>query len=253
MSTHRIVSTALAAGFALITTIPVDAKPTAKPKVKTPTVKATTVKPSTVHGPKNTAKVKPTSASTKVRGSGSQAKAVKPAPVTAKGQAKTSGPASKTTIADRPSGSTKKAGGNDKARSIDGTGTAADTTPVTATASLSKAQQLLMKNDNLRAKMAARLPEGVNPLRAASGFKNLGQFVAAVNVSNNLGIDFFALRARMIGPESMSLGQAIQQVKGVDATTARRAAADGTAMADLDLDATADTATLTKTKDKGHN
>ena len=50
---------------------------------------------------------------------------------------------------------------------------------------------------------------------AAAGFKNLGQFVAAVNASHNQGIDFVALRALMVAPNSMSLGQAVQQVRSV--------------------------------------
>jgi len=50
----------------------------------------------------------------------------------------------------------------------------------------------------------------------AKGFKNMGQFVAAVHVSNNLGIDFNTLKATMLGTKSgtkpMSLGQAIKQL-----------------------------------------
>jgi len=47
----------------------------------------------------------------------------------------------------------------------------------------------------------------------ASGFKNFGQFVAAVHVSQNLGIPFADLRAKMTGPNSVSLGKAIQELK----------------------------------------
>ncbi len=48
---------------------------------------------------------------------------------------------------------------------------------------------------------------------ASQGFKNLGQFVAAVHVSHNLGIPFDQLKAKMIGPPSESLGKAIQDLK----------------------------------------
>jgi hypothetical protein len=61
---------------------------------------------------------------------------------------------------------------------------------------------------------------------ATAGFKNFGQFIAAVNVSQNLGIDFVELRAAMTGTTlkgtstgepTVSLGQAIQKLKtGVD-------------------------------------
>jgi hypothetical protein len=51
---------------------------------------------------------------------------------------------------------------------------------------LTKVQQKLQRNTNLAAKLQGRLPAGADLMTAASGFKNLGQFVAAVNVSNNL-------------------------------------------------------------------
>ena len=59
-----------------------------------------------------------------------------------------------------------------------------------------------------------------------AGFRNWGQFVAAVHVSNNLGIPFADLKAKMTGTAPgptpgttvlgtpMSLGQAIQSLKG---------------------------------------
>ena len=46
-------------------------------------------------------------------------------------------------------------------------------------------------------------------MKASAGFKNLGQFVAAVNVSNNLGIPFSQLKTKMVD-DGMSLGQSIQ-------------------------------------------
>lgn len=58
----------------------------------------------------------------------------------------------------------------------------------------------------------------------AAGFKNQGQFVAAVHVSENLGINFTELKTLMVDKD-MSLGQAIHQLKPtVDADAeARRA------------------------------
>ncbi len=44
----------------------------------------------------------------------------------------------------------------------------------------------------------------------AMGFKNFGQFVAAVHVSHNLDIPFADLQAKMTGPNAVSLGKAIQ-------------------------------------------
>jgi hypothetical protein len=73
-------------------------------------------------------------------------------------------------------------------------------------------QQKLQKNTNLASKLQSRLPAGTNLQLAAEGFRNLGQFVAAVNVSNNLGIPFADLKTRMVD-QGMSLGRAIQDAR----------------------------------------
>jgi hypothetical protein len=49
--------------------------------------------------------------------------------------------------------------------------------------------------------------------QAAEGFKNEGQFVAALHVSRNLNIPFDQLRARVTGPDKVSVGQAIQEMR----------------------------------------
>ena len=81
------------------------------------------------------------------------------------------------------------------------------------TTNLSHAQQLLTKNANLRAQMESRLPAGTDVIAAASDFRNLGQFVAAVNASHNQGYDFLQLKALMTGPNALSLGQAKKQLR----------------------------------------
>jgi hypothetical protein len=70
----------------------------------------------------------------------------------------------------------------------------------------------LASNTQLAAKLQGLLPPGTNLQTAAQGFKNLGQFVAAVHVSKNLGIPFDQLKAKMTGPPPESLGKAIQQL-----------------------------------------
>lgn len=72
---------------------------------------------------------------------------------------------------------------------------------------------LLTQNTKLSSKLESLLPAGTNLQDASKGFKNLGQFVAAVHVANNLGIPFDQLKAAMTGPPAKSLGQAIQQLK----------------------------------------
>jgi hypothetical protein len=94
-------------------------------------------------------------------------------------------------------------------------------TPVTPTTPTT----LKMKNPKLEARLLAmipNLPVGSTIQDVSSGFKNWGQFVAAVHVSNNLNIPFADLKARMTGlmpgtvpgtvvqTTPMSLGQAIQ-------------------------------------------
>jgi hypothetical protein len=58
------------------------------------------------------------------------------------------------------------------------------------------------------------LPDPLTALKNdAAGFKNFGQFVAAVHVSNNLDIPFTDLKSKMTGPNAVSLGKAIQELK----------------------------------------
>jgi hypothetical protein len=78
------------------------------------------------------------------------------------------------------------------------------------------------------------LPAGMDPTIAASGFRNRGQFIAALHVSQNLGIPFDQLKAKMTGvttvtaadgttqtikSEPMSLGKSIQELRPALTTT----------------------------------
>ena len=70
------------------------------------------------------------------------------------------------------------------------------------------------RNPELKSKVESMLPAGENLKTAASGFKNGGQFIAALHVSKNLGIPFDQLKAKMMGSNPpMSLGQAIHALK----------------------------------------
>lgn len=85
----------------------------------------------------------------------------------------------------------------------------------------------LSTKSNLLTKVQNSLPLNTDLNAATAGFKNFGQFIAAVNVSKNLGIPFADLKAAMTGitlagePTGLptqSLGQAIQGLKtGVNA------------------------------------
>ena len=185
-------------------------KPTA-PKAAAPaphtTTKAAPVKPAQIKTAQPTMKGKspsPSPASTKTHAS-------KPTitKVTAKATTKpvkTDKPETKLAKADKPAKSTKSTSTSTKTT----TGSTATTTELTPV------QQKLQKNTNLAAKVASRLPQGTDLMTAAAGFKNLGQFVAAANVSHNLQISFTDLKAKMM--TGMSLGQAIQAVRPLTAS-----------------------------------
>jgi hypothetical protein len=101
-----------------------------------------------------------------------------------------------------------------------------------STTTLTPVQQKLTKNTNLGAKLTSRLPAGTDLMAASAGFKNLGQFVAAVNVSNNLGLSFTQLKTKIV-TDGMSLGQAIQAVRPLTASAtieAQRAEYDARGM-----------------------
>ena len=144
---------------------------------------------------------------------------------TTHGQSSAHGPATKPTssTATHGSGNTHASGGGNP-HSSGGTSTTTKsgtattgaspttTTGTGTTVTLTPVQQKLQKNTNLADKLRARLPANTDLMDAAKGFRNLGQFVAAVNVSNNLGLDFTQLKTRMVD-DGMSLGQAIQKEK----------------------------------------
>jgi hypothetical protein len=75
------------------------------------------------------------------------------------------------------------------------------------------AQEQLATHPQLSQRLQGMLPAGMTVDQAAAGFKNLGQFVAAVHVSKNLGIPFDQLKAQMTGSSPKSLGAAIHTLK----------------------------------------
>jgi hypothetical protein len=96
----------------------------------------------------------------------------------------------------------------------------------------------LSSNTKLASKLQSLLPPGTDLQTAASGFKNLGQFVAAVHVSHNLGIPFDQLKAKMQGPPTESLGKAIHELKPDANAKAETKTAESEANNDMDSDST---------------
>ena len=168
---------------------------------------------------KATGKSTTTAASAKATGS---AKRTEPAKTTA--SAKKTEPAKTTTITS-------------------GTGI----TPTTTT--LTPVQQKLQQNTNLASKLETRLPKGTDLMTASEGFRNLGQFVAAVNVSNNLGIDFVNLKTSMVD-DGLSLGQAIQTWKPTANSTQEASRAESHATVLINSSSTTTTTTAKTRKPK---
>ncbi len=71
----------------------------------------------------------------------------------------------------------------------------------------------LEHNPALSTRLTPLLPQGVTLQDAATGFKNQGQFIAALHVAHNLGIPFADLKSRMTGATPVSLGKAIQELR----------------------------------------
>jgi hypothetical protein len=79
--------------------------------------------------------------------------------------------------------------------------------------------QRIDRNPQLASRLQALLPAGMTLDQAAAGFKNQGQFIAALHVAHNLDIPFTDLKTDMTGPNHDSLGKAIHTLKPtVDAT-----------------------------------
>lgn len=68
-------------------------------------------------------------------------------------------------------------------------------------------------NPQLRARLEAMLPSSMTLEQAADGFRNQGQFIAALQQSNNhQNISFVDLKAEMTGDNPLSLGQALRKL-----------------------------------------
>jgi hypothetical protein len=68
-------------------------------------------------------------------------------------------------------------------------------------------------NPQLASRVQGMLPSDESLTTASAGFKNQGQFLAALHASHNLKIPFDDLKAKMTGSDAMSLGTAIRASK----------------------------------------
>jgi hypothetical protein len=137
-----------------------------------------------------------------------------------------------------------------------GTTSTTTTTTTTTTSNTTPLNPIAAKIDskpNLKSKLTALLP--IDPLtgktmtldKASLGFKNQGQFIAALHVSENLGIPFTTLKSNMVtitpgapgeqptATQTGSLGQAIQKSKATANVTTEVQKAEQQASADLQV------------------
>jgi hypothetical protein len=77
----------------------------------------------------------------------------------------------------------------------------------------------IARNPQQEARLKAMLPAGMTLEQAADGFRNQGQFIAALEASKNQNIAFADLKAKMTGDTPLSLGQAIQELRPETAPT----------------------------------
>jgi hypothetical protein len=128
------------------------------------------------------------------------------------------------------------------------TTTTTTTKPATTSSpTLSPVQQKVQSHTQLANKLQSRLPLGTNVVTAASGFRNLGQFVAAVNVSHNLGIPFAQLKRDMV-QRHLSLGQSIQDLRPAANPTREVERAESQAKIDIDVETHNTSTKVTTTK-----
>jgi hypothetical protein len=87
------------------------------------------------------------------------------------------------------------------------------TATTTTTAPMNPIAAKISSHPQQAARIERMLPAGMTLNQASLGFRNQGQFIAALHVSQNLHIPFADLKRAMTGPNAMSLGQAIHTLR----------------------------------------
>lgn len=105
------------------------------------------------------------------------------------------------------------------------------------------ASERLATNASLSANIQPLLPAGSTLAAASAGFRNQGQFIAALHVSRNLNIPFDQLKAKLTGNNPETLGKAVHDLRpslSKSETKANVRAAERQADQDMDSARTAD-------------
>ena len=116
-------------------------------------------------------------------------------------------------------------------------------TPTKPSTALNPIAAKIASKPQLNTRITAMLPKGMTLNQASRGFKNQGQFIAALHVSQNLGCDCFKQIKADMTVKHMSLGQSIQDVKKTANTTVEVNRAETEANLDVKSAVTTTTAT----------
>jgi hypothetical protein len=112
------------------------------------------------------------------------------------------------------------------------------TADVRATANPTMSQRIAA-DSTLSARLQPLLPANMTIEAAAQGFRNEGQFCAAVHASKNLDIPLADLKAQLMGEAHDNLGQAIRNLRSTADGRVEALKAESEAKADLDASAEA--------------
>jgi hypothetical protein len=123
-------------------------------------------------------------------------------------------------------------------------------TTTTTTTHLNPIAAKISSKPQLDAKITAMLPKGMTLNQASKGFKNQGQFIAALHVSQNLGCDCFKQLQTDMNKKHMSLGQAIQDVRKTANATVEAHTAETEANDDVKSTTTTTSTATTKNATK---
>jgi len=129
-------------------------------------------------------------------------------------------------------------------------GTTSGSTSTSTSSQLNPIAGKISSKPQLEAKITAMLPKDMTLNQASMGFKNQGQFIAALHVSRNLGCDCFKQLQTDMTKKNMSLGQAIQDVKKTANSTVEAHRAETEANDDVKSATTSATSTSTGKNNK---
>jgi hypothetical protein len=168
------------------------------PKTTTTTSSPKTTMTTTHGSPKTTSGSQKTTSGSPKTTSGSP-KTTSGSPKTTSGSPKKASTTTTTSAANH--GQAKKS----PAPTTSSTTTASTTTPTTNTTLLNPIAEKITSKQGLNSKVGSLLPQGMSLNEASKGFKNQGQFIAALHVSQNLGIPFADLKTAMTGIRPITL------------------------------------------------